>query len=259
MTMARRSFLAAAAAVVLESCSKGARRLAAAPARSTTTSTPAAGGATASTATTATSAATGGPARFVTSGPASSKAVALTFHGSGDVTLLHRLLDALAAGHAPATIFAVGNWLDANPAVARTILDAGHELANHTFTHPVLPRLDRARTAAEITGCRDSLVRHAGAPGRWFRPSGTPTPTPLILEEAARAGYGTVVGYDVDTLDYQDPGADAVTKAAVAGLHAGAILSLHTGHAGTVTALPAILSALGDRGLRPVVVSDLLR
>jgi peptidoglycan/xylan/chitin deacetylase (PgdA/CDA1 family) len=184
--------------------------------------------------------------------------VAFTFHGSGDPALLHDLLGAAATANVPLTIFAVGNWLDANAGLAKTILSGGHELANHTYTHPVLPRLGRQQMATEIVGCRDALTRATGSPGRWFRPSGTPTPTPAILQEAGRAGYTTVVGYDVDPLDYQDPGADAIVHAVRAGLHPGAIVSLHTGHRGTVTAFASMIAAARERGLRPVRVSDLL-
>lgn len=259
--MGRRSFLAAAAAVVLDACARGRPSPPSAASSSTATSpfppvsapppsSSAPGG--------PASEAAGGAATFVSSGPATSKAIALTFHGSGDLGLLVRLLDAAAAASAPITVFAVGAWLDENPQVARMILARGHELANHTMTHPVLPRLDRAHAAEEITACRDSLVRHAGAPGRWFRPSGTPKPTALILDEAGRAGYRTVVGYDIDPHDYQDPGAAAVSSAVASALHPGAIVSLHTGHAGTVTALPAILDAVRARKLEPVLVRDLL-
>lgn len=191
-------------------------------------------------------------------GPTDRPAVAFTFHGSGDVGLLDELLAVAASRRALLTIFAVGSWLDENPALARRILDAGHEMANHTFTHPPLGRLDAPQVAVEITRCRDALARHAGMPGRWFRPSGIEVPTATILTQAARAGYDTVVGYDVDPRDYQDPGAAAVRSRTAAGIHAGAIVSLHTGHRGTVEAMAAILDDAAGQGLRPVTVSQLL-
>jgi peptidoglycan/xylan/chitin deacetylase (PgdA/CDA1 family) len=247
--MPRRAFLGAAAAFVVAACTRDKTR-SAAPAATTTTS--------ASSPTTSTTAAPSGPAEFVTSGPPAGNKVALTFHGSGDVALLRSLLDAARSASVPLTIFAVGNWLDANPQVAKLILDGGHELANHTYTHPTLPKLGRAAVAAEIAKCRDALARHAGEPGRWFRPSGTPAPNDVIREEAAKAGYRTVVGYDVDPLDYQDPGAKAVAAAVKAGVRAGSIVSLHTGHAGTVEAFPAIVQALHDAKLTAVRLRDLL-
>jgi peptidoglycan/xylan/chitin deacetylase (PgdA/CDA1 family) len=195
---------------------------------------------------------------FVRRGPSTVKAVALTFHGSGDVGLLRELLAIAADRHAALTIFAVGQWLDLNPSVAHTILAGGHELANHTYTHPALGRAAPAAARAEIVKCRDALARHAGSGGRWFRPSGIEVPTPTILQAAAAGGYGTCVGYDLDPHDYQDPGAAAVRTRVAAGLHPGAIVSLHTGHRGTVDALPAILDSLDSHALRPVTVTQLL-
>jgi len=197
-------------------------------------------------------------ARFVRHGPSDRPVIAFTFHGSGDVVLLDELLAVAAAHRAPLTIFAVGQWLDANPGLARRILAAGHEVANHTYTHPALGRVVAERVGAEISLCRDALARNAGSPGRWFRPSGVEVPGATILEAAAAAGYGTVVGYDVDPHDYEDPGAHAVRTRTAAGTNPGAIVSLHTGHRGTVDAMAWMLRDAAAKGLRPVTVSDLL-
>jgi peptidoglycan/xylan/chitin deacetylase (PgdA/CDA1 family) len=195
---------------------------------------------------------------FVANGSRDRPIVALTFHGSGDVALLDRLLAVAATHRAPLTIFAVGQWLDANPAIARRVLDAGHELANHTYTHPALGRVGADAARREVQQCRDALIRHAAGPGKWFRPSGVEVPSATILAAAAAAGYSTVVGYDVDPRDYQDPGAAVVRARVAAGVRPGAIVSLHTGHLGTVDALAGILDDLDARGLRPVTVSGLL-
>ncbi len=80
----------------------------------------------------------------------------------------------------------------------------------------------------------------------------------MMLQEAAKAGYRTVVGYDVDPLDYQDPGPSAVVRRTLAGAQGGSIVSLHLGHAGTVAALPDIVAGLTAHGLRLCTVSQLL-
>ena len=61
------------------------------------------------------------------------------------------------------------------------------------------------------------------------------------------------MSYDVDSLDYTDPGPDAVVATVLGSVRPGSIVSLHLGHPGTVTALPAILRGLAGRGLRPVL------
>ena len=74
---------------------------------------------------------------------------------------------------------------------------------------------------------------------------------------ARRAGYESVLSYDLDPLDYQDPAADAIAERLLARVGPGAVVSLHLGHPHTVAALPAILDGLRERGLAPVTASQL--
>ncbi|MEO7518233.1 MAG: polysaccharide deacetylase family protein [Acidimicrobiales bacterium] len=199
-----------------------------------------------------------GPARFLQYGPASSGAVALTFHVAGDPAAARRLFDEAGRLQVPLTLFLVGTFVTANSAYVADLAKAGHEVANHTASHPTLGRLGASAVAAEVRGCRDALVAATGQAGRWFRPSGMDIATPLVLEQAGRAGYATVVGYDLDPHDYQDPGAAAVVERVRTGLHPGAIVSMHTAHEGTVAALPDVVAAVRAAGLRLVTVGDLL-
>jgi peptidoglycan/xylan/chitin deacetylase (PgdA/CDA1 family) len=202
------------------------------------------------------------PARFVVSAPSTKRRLALTFHTDGDLGLADQLLDVLEQHDVKMTSFIVGDWLEANPDLATRIADGGHEFANHTYTHPSFLPLSRDAQFDEITRCRDVLTRLTGGPGAAFRPSGTDdgtvSPGDQVLTVAADAGYAIVLGFDVDPLDYDDPGADAVVERTLAAVHPGAIVSLHFGHTGTVEAMPAILDGLEERDLTPVTVSTLL-
>ncbi|MCM3883887.1 polysaccharide deacetylase family protein, partial [Frankia sp. R82] len=205
----------------------------------------------------------GGPATAVTHGPRDRPQVALTFHlgpheTGQDLGLARQLLADAAELDVPITVFAVGQWLDAHRELVPEILAAGHEVANHTYTHPTLTALPADQVAAEIAGCRDVLARLTPAQGRYFRPSGTSTASPLILTEAGVAGYRTVVDFDVDPLDYTSPGADAVVARVRSGLQPGSIVSMHFGYPGTVAAFPRIAANLRAAGLTPVTVHDLL-
>jgi peptidoglycan/xylan/chitin deacetylase (PgdA/CDA1 family) len=203
------------------------------------------------------------PAAFVDHVATARPRVALTFHTDGDVALAGEMLDVLAARDTVMTAFVVGEWLDANPSWGRRLVDAGHEVANHTYTHPSFLALPPLEMVDEVLRCREVLARDAGVPGTLFRPSGTDdgtaAPPADVLDLAARAGYPTVLGFDVDPFDYQDPGAEVVVQRTLAAVEPGAIVSLHFGHPGTVEALPAILDGLDERGLRPVTASALLR
>jgi len=205
----------------------------------------------------------GGPAAAVTHGPRDRARVALTFHlgpheAGQDLALARQLLDDAARLATPITVFAVGQWLDEHRDLVPAILAPGNELANHTYTHPTLTALSADQVAAEIMGCQDVLARLAPAQGRYFRPSGTSTATPLILAEAGAAGYRTVVDFDVDPLDYTSPGADAVVARVRAGVRPGSIVSMHFGYPGTVSALPRVVAGLRTAGLAPVTLHSLL-
>jgi peptidoglycan/xylan/chitin deacetylase (PgdA/CDA1 family) len=257
----RRTFLLGALSVAgVAACGKAARR-AAAPA---TGSGATGGGATAAPATPAATDTTivpppGAPAAYIAHGPRTSTVVALTFHGAGDPALTDQMLALAARLQAPITVFAVGQWLQQHPDISGKILAAGHQLANHTYTHPSLSTLGQAAVAQEITKCRDVLVVQSRSTGDYFRPSGVNgQPSQLILEEAGKAGYGISVGFDVDSLDYTDPGASAIVSRVAAGVRPGSIVSLHLGHSGTVAAFERVVGAIRSRGLAPALVRDVL-
>jgi peptidoglycan/xylan/chitin deacetylase (PgdA/CDA1 family) len=200
----------------------------------------------------------GGPAVEVGRGPSTRAEVALTFHGAGAPDLAEQILSALDTAGVSVTVMAVGTWLDAQPSLAKRFVARGHELGNHTWSHPTLNALDGQSVKAEIERCRDRLLELTGSAGKYFRQSGSQHSTPLIRELAGAAGYRACLSYDIDSLDWTDPGPDAVV-ANVRAATAGSIISLHLGHPGTVLALPRIITDLKSRGLHPVTATELLR
>lgn len=200
----------------------------------------------------------GGPAAYVAHGPAEGNSIALTFHLGGEPALVGELLDLLNARGVHSTLFAIGDWLTANPGLGHRAVDEGHELGNHTKSHKSMLKLARADVRTEIVGGGEALVPFIGSIGKWFRPSGTDVPNDVILEEAGSAGYAVSVGYDIDSRDYQEPGAAAVVARVSKQLHAGAIVSLHFGHRDTIDALPQILDLLTANGLTNTTVTGLL-
>ena len=184
--------------------------------------------------------------------------VALTFHGQGPVSMADALLAEAERAGARVTVLAVGTWLGQYPQIAERILRGGHDLGNHTMHHLDIVAMGASGAYAEIAGCAQRLRTLTGSIGHWFRPSQTQYSTPLIEREARKAGYQTCVSYDVDSLDYTDPGPDAIVSTVLGSTRPGSIVSLHLGHSGTVIALPAIIRGLASRGLRPVTLTDLL-
>ncbi|MFI7387136.1 polysaccharide deacetylase family protein [Streptomyces sp. NPDC049813] len=191
-------------------------------------------------------------------GPRTGDRVALTFHGQGDPALASAVLKEAERARAHVTVLAVGTWLDEHPAMARRILDGGHDLGNHTLHHVSVNTLPEAAAYAEITGCADRIRRLTGSIGTWFRPSRTQRATPLVVRLAQRAGYPHVLSYDVDSLDHTSPGPDAVVATVSAAVRPGSVVSMHFGYRDTLAALPPLLDHLDRRGLTAVTCTELL-
>ncbi|ODU00961.1 MAG: polysaccharide deacetylase [Pseudonocardia sp. SCN 72-86] len=198
----------------------------------------------------------GAPAPEVDRGSSGRPEVALTFHGAGDPTLAKNVLTALHDRRAAVTVLAVGTWLQQSPDSARVVTDLGHELGNHTWSHGDIDTMSESAARAEIERCRDRIAALTGGPGAFFRPSQAQHATNRVKVLAAAAGYPTVLSYDVDSRDFTDPGAAAIRRN-VAGAKAGAVVSMHLGHPGTLEAIPGLLDDLAARGLKPVTASQL--
>ena len=246
---------ALAAGATLAAC--GTAKTSSAP--STTMSVPPTSAPTTTTAVpTAAARAPGAPAVALSRGQSGRPQVALTFHGSGPVSITRQILDILAAHSAHATVFAIGQWLAASPEVAKLILDGGHELGNHTWSHPPLSTYGPEAMYTEITRCRDELVKLTGTPGAFFRQSDGQYATPQECVQAGLAGYDRILNYDIDSTDWEGA-SESEIRSAVAGATAGSVISLHLGRRNTIAALPAVLTDLGARGLAGVTGAELLR
>ncbi|WP_028936873.1 polysaccharide deacetylase family protein [Pseudonocardia spinosispora] len=202
------------------------------------------------------SAAPTGPAEELVHATTGRPEVALTFHGAGNNTLDRKVLEALANGGAHVTVLAVGTWLAQYPDLAKMVTDLGHELGNHTWSHKTMTKLSVAQQRAEIERCRDQIDKLTGGPGAWFRQSAAQHATPELLKLAGAAGYRRVLSYDVDSLDWTDPG-PATVRTQLRKAKAGSVVSMHLGHQGTLTAIPQILADLKQRNLTPVTATTL--
>ncbi|MCB0858915.1 MAG: polysaccharide deacetylase family protein [Solirubrobacterales bacterium] len=195
---------------------------------------------------------TGGNGEFVTHGPRGRKRVALTFDdGPSDYT--PDVLRILKRKKAKATFFMLGQQVSSYPTYARRVLALGHEVANHSYDHPLLPSGSNIRRAnrriIQVTGFRPCLFRP---------PYGAVSSS---LKADVRAARMKVVNWDVDTSDWKLPGAGSIASTIVHQVRPGSIVLMHDGggpRGGTVDALSSAISGLRDRGYRLVTVSQLL-
>jgi len=183
--------------------------------------------------------------------------VALTFDDGPHPVLTPRLLDILRQHGVRATFYVIGRSVDAHPDIARRIVAEGHEIANHTYTHPHLTQIGAARLDQEIIKTTDAIVRATGR-----RPTNMRPPYGSInarVEQSMLNKHGLdVIMWSVDPLDWRRPGASVVAQRLVEGATPGGILLAHDIHPGTIEAMPSAIAQLKAKGYGFATVSQLL-
>ena len=190
------------------------------------------------------------------SGPADRKVVALTID-DGPAERTGAILDALAENGARATFFLIGSRVEKRPDVVRRIVDAGHEIGNHTMEETASIRLAPEELERQLRET-DALLSGYADP-RWFRP-GSGWYDAEMIDQARAAGYEVVLA-SMWPVDAWLPWAPFV--AWYTGLHAppGAILVLHDGPGRgerTADILRRVLPELRRRGYEVTTIGDLL-
>lgn len=190
--------------------------------------------------------------------PAGGKYIALTFD-DGPSGYTPDILKILKDKGAKATFYNLGSQEANYGKYAKQLVEDGHELASHTNAHQYLPNLDANALRAEISSAADALESAAGVRPQMIRaPYGAFTST-----EWGRAGdiISCNVLWNIDTLDWKRPGADAIKAAVLNNAFNGAIVLMHDGGGNRqqdVEALPGIIDGLKAAGYELVTVSELL-
>jgi peptidoglycan-N-acetylglucosamine deacetylase len=185
--------------------------------------------------------------------------IALTFDDGPYPVTTPLLLQTLRDLHVPSTFFVIGRDAEQFPDLARAISAGGHQIADHTLTHPDLDRLGDTAVTAELRQGAAVLERIAPDPAerRLFRPPHGRYTLATILA-AQGAGYDTVLWSD-DPGDWRAVPADTLRDHMLQRATAPEIVLLHSGRPATIAALPALVQAYRRAGYRFVTVGELLR
>ena len=188
--------------------------------------------------------------------PRAKGVVALTFDdGPGPYT--SQVLAELRSLHVHATFFVIGRNAKQSPGIVRALRDAGMVVGNHSWSHPLLTKLDLARQRAQVRRTQDLLEATIGERPRFFRPPmwAWNRTTARVVAEEGMIG----VLFSVDTRDWSQPGVTAIVRQALTARD-GQIIALHDAGGDreqTVQALPLIVKGLRARGLEPVTLDEL--
>src|SRR4051794_29206736 len=173
--------------------------------------------------------------------------IAMTFDDGPHATLTPKLLDLLAERHIKVTFFVLGECVEQNPEVLRRAAREGHEIANHSWSHPQLSKMSDEAVRSQLRRTDDIIKSITGKRPTLFRPpygAITARQKKWIHDEF---GY-QIIMWDVDPLDWKDPGPATVTNRILRETRAGSIVLSHDIHHGTVEAAPATFEQLANKG-----------
>ncbi|MGK5556865.1 polysaccharide deacetylase family protein [Actinomadura kijaniata] len=184
---------------------------------------------------------------------ARTQCVALTFDdGPGEHT--GRLLDDLRREGARATFFLLGQNVGAHRDLVRRMVLEGHEVANHSWSHPQLTGMSPDAVRSQVRRTSEAVREASGVTPTLFRP-----PYGATDGTVARAVGMPQILWSVDTLDWRDRSAARVVRVGVREPRKGGIVLLHDIHRTTVEAVPRVLSGLKKRGFTLVTVSEMFQ
>ncbi|MFN2474833.1 MAG: polysaccharide deacetylase family protein [Chthoniobacterales bacterium] len=183
--------------------------------------------------------------------------IAMTFDDGPSAKLTPKLLDLLAAHHMKVTFFVVGQCVAENPEIVKRALREGHEIANHSWSHPNLGKMSDDAVRHELQKTDDAIKAATGVRPTLMRPpygSLTARQKNWIHDEF---GYRIII-WDVDPLDWKRPGPSVVRERILRETHPGSIILAHDIHPPTIEAMPSTFDELEAKGFKFVTVSELL-
>ncbi len=186
------------------------------------------------------------------------KLLALTFDDGPDPRFTNQVLDILHEHQVPATFFVVGTNAKQYPEIVRREIREGHEVENHTFTHPNLSQCDRIQTEVEIRKASQEIKSLTNKEPHYFRP-----PKKLYskhtLDIAAKNGYQTVL-WSICVEHSKSITAANMAQRVINASAPGMIVLAHDGRldrSKTVEALPIIIKAYQQNGYTFVTLEEL--
>lgn len=187
------------------------------------------------------------------------KLVALTFD-DGPSAYTEQYLQILDKYDVKATFFNLGKKAEENPSIAKRVVEAGHQLCNHTMNHNQLTSVSGDVVYNEITRSEAVIEKATGVLTTHLRP-----PNGAFTQTSWLGSGGAVTAsicWTADSRDWETPGVDAIVSNSLLYLHSGSIILMHDG-GGTdrsqdVEALPQIIEQVQSEGYEFVTVSELM-
>lgn len=187
--------------------------------------------------------------------------IALTFDDWGSDKTVTKILDILEAHDVQATFFLRAKGVENNPNLARAMVEGGHDVANHSYSHPVVTTLSPMQLQEDLVKAHRVITEAIQQqPVMLFRP-----PTGVVSDETgkviAAVGYKDIAMYDVTTLDWDKKNsADDIVNGILSQTQSGSVILLHMlDDIHTIEALPIAIEKLKKKGFAFVKMADLIQ
>lgn len=169
---------------------------------------------------------------------------------------LSDMLATLKKHNISATFFLEGRWVKENPDLAKMIAGAGHEIGNHSYSHPNMKNLSTVAIKEEIEKTNNVIEATTGITCKWLAPpSGSYREE--VVQIADTLGLGTIM-WSVDTIDWQKPSPDTIINRVLTKIHPGAFILMHPTDSSS-KALDQLIVRIKEKNLKFGTVSETLR
>lgn len=188
------------------------------------------------------------------------KAVAFTFDDGPHPLYTKQLLDIFRKVNGKATFFMIGQEIEAFEDIAKEVHAAGHEIANHTYSHPDLTKITPEEAEEEIKRTDEIIRRVTGQSPTNFRPPYFAV-NEEVLSLAAKFRYRSIGCVNGEAKDWEQPGVDFILERTRAACKKGSIFIFHDGYGEreqTIEAVRVMVGELAADGYRFLTVSELL-
>ncbi len=184
--------------------------------------------------------------------------VAISFDAAWGADDTDTLLQILEENDVKTTFFMCGYWVDKYPEEVKKIAEAGHDLGNHSATHPHMSQLSKEQIKEELITTGNKIEELTGVKSELFRPPFGEY-TNDVISAAEECGYYTIQ-WDVDSLDWKEYGAQEEISKVLnhKKLGNGSIILFHNDAKYTPQALDSIIKGLKEKGYEIVPISELI-
>lgn len=184
------------------------------------------------------------------------KVISISFDAAWGNEQTPELLDILDKYNVKTTFFVVGDWVDKYPESVKQIHERGHEVCNHSNTHPYMTKLSKDDMKNQIQSCNEKISAITSITPILFRPPYGDYDNNVVETVKELGMY--CIQWDVDSLDWKDPTPEQMKERVCSKIKEGSIVLFHNGAKNTPTALPTCIEAIQSQGYQIVPISQLI-